>query len=99
MHWPSYYTIWNQGIATTRTVSYRFSPLRLRPGADLPEFVDFRQELTYNGQYADVDYILVKGDPGVEGARTLARFELDRAAGPWSLYRRTSAGPLSSTGP
>ncbi len=89
-HFPSYHTVWKRGPAVSRIYDYRFGAVTRRPGAPpLPAYVDFIEDLQYDGRYADVDWLLTHGDPPPTAAAEMNDFQVGRHAGAWSLYRHT----------
>ena len=88
IHFPSYYTVWRRGIATTSLVDYRFSNVRRRPGTEpLPAYSEWLGAgAAYNGRYEGADLLLVRGDPRGATALALEGRALVRKAGEWRLY-------------
>jgi hypothetical protein len=93
IHFPSYYTVWRRGIATTKLVDYRFSNVRRKGGAErLPAYMEWVGSTGgYDGRYAGVDLLLVRGEPRGPAALEVAGRELHRSEGAWKLYGRTAA--------
>jgi hypothetical protein len=85
IHFPSYYIVWEKGVATASLADFRFGTVRRAAGAiDLPHYYEWFGKLrNYNGWYRDMDYLLLRGGSAPAG------FELERTAGRWSLYART----------
>jgi hypothetical protein len=88
IHFPAYYTVWHQGIATTRIVDFRFGPVRRRASeAALPTYAEWiGRTRRYDGRYAGLEYILwrARHQPG----ETDDGFRRIRSAGRWALYAR-----------
>jgi hypothetical protein len=65
IHFPSYYIVWEKGIATASITSYRFGPIRRRVSAlRLPRYLEWiGKRGSYDGRYRDMDYLLVRGHP------------------------------------
>jgi hypothetical protein len=86
IHLPSYYIVWEKGVATASLADFRFGPVRRRTNTiELPRYLEWvGKRGNYDGRYRDMDYILIRGGSAPEG------FELERAAGAWSLYGRTA---------
>ncbi|MEO5602552.1 MAG: hypothetical protein ABIR06_16640 [Cyclobacteriaceae bacterium] len=90
IHYPNYFIIWNQGIAASKIIDYRFGVVRrVAAESELP----FYQELigenySYQPQYARVNYLLVRGSAPVKPDRNLTDFSLLRHSPPWSLYQK-----------
>jgi hypothetical protein len=89
IHFPSYYLVWEKGIATSRVAEYRFSSIRKTAGGRaIPRYLEWvGKGIAYDGRYRDMDYLLLRGGVAPEG------FELERTAGAWSLYGRTAPAP------
>ncbi|MDP8222609.1 MAG: hypothetical protein P9L99_04560 [Candidatus Lernaella stagnicola] len=86
-HFPSYFTVWRRGLALSRVVDYRFGAVRRRGDAKLlPAYVDFLEELNYDGRYTDIEWLLVRGVPPPNAG--MDRYEPVREAGAFKLYRR-----------
>jgi hypothetical protein len=85
IHFPSYYIVWEKGIATSRVAEYRFSSIRKTAGGrTIPRYIEWvGKGIAYDGRYRDLDYLLIRGGSAPEG------FALERTAGTWSLYART----------
>jgi hypothetical protein len=92
VNFPSYYITWTQGIATFRIVDIvDFAPpIRKKDGPTaMPAFVEWANLLdSYNGSYASLDYILVRGEVAQNSPRYPRSFQLEKAGGKWSLYGR-----------
>jgi hypothetical protein len=89
IHFPSYYLVWEKGIATSRVAEYRFSAIRKTAGGRaIPRYLEWvGKGIPYDGRYRDMDYLLMRGG-GAPGG-----FELERSAGKWSLYERAAPPP------
>ena len=65
IHFPSYRIVWNNGIATTSLIDYRFGSVRRDvPFSILPQYQEWAG-ITYRfipPEYKDLKYILVKGE-------------------------------------
>lgn len=90
IHFPSYYIVWERGVATANITEYRFGPVRRAGVHGLPRYLDWVGKFdNYDGRYRDMDYILMRGtEPGAGGF--LGDFKVARTAGRWSLYERTA---------
>lgn len=92
IHFPNYYITWKRGIASTCLIDYRFGNIRRKASkTSLPpyrriEWIGKRN--LYDGRYAGMDYILVRGGIPEEHKKYMANFTLKRAAGKWRLYER-----------
>ena len=98
-HYVNYYVTWNQGIAATRFIDYRFGTVRRKiDPATLPvvdEWMGSDLE-KYDGRYGKMDYILVRERDKLpeEQAKYLDQYEEVKHSGPWTLYRRSTTGPV-----
>ncbi|HEY0744549.1 MAG TPA: hypothetical protein VGD40_23945, partial [Chryseosolibacter sp.] len=68
IHFPNYFIVWNQGIAASKIIDYRFGVVR-RVAAESE--VPFYTEYIGDGykkirEYHDLDFLLVKGEPPVK---------------------------------
>jgi hypothetical protein len=92
IHFPCYYTVWRLGIATTKLVDYRFSNIRRRRGGgDLPAYLEWvGSSGGYDGRYAGLDLLLVRGEPLGATALAVKGRELLGDAGAWRLYGAAS---------
>ena len=88
IHFPSYYTVWRRGVATTKLVDYRFSNVRRRQGGEhLPGYLEWvGSRGVYDGRYAGAAFLLVRGEPLGAAALALKGRELLRDDGAWKLY-------------
>jgi hypothetical protein len=95
IHFPSYYTAWKKGIAPTTLVEYRFGAVRRRASfIELPRYLEWVGRFdNYDGRYANMDFILVRGALPPSAAPFLKGFIPLRRSGRWSLYERVPAGP------
>jgi len=105
IHFPSYYIVWEQSVATAMITDYRFGPVRRNVDRRLlPRYLEWVARLgNYDGRYRDMDYLLVRGSvQGAAASRSgapevpaeyLEGFQPVRANGAWSLYRRAAPRP------
>lgn len=86
IHFPSYYTVWNNGITVSGNVDYRFTIIRRNVSMDkLPPHIAFLRDVNkYNNEYKNVDYIIVKDDT----LRAQDGFKLEKVIGDWQLYNK-----------
>ena len=86
IHFPSYYIVWEKGVATASLADFRFGPVRRSANAiELPRYLEWiGKSGNYDGRYRDMDYLLMRGGSAPEG------FRLERTAGRWSLYGRAA---------
>lgn len=82
IHFPSYYIVWEKGVATASFADFRFGPVKRSTNAiALPRYLEWvGKRGNYDGRYRDMDRILTRGGSAPEG------FELERTAGKWALF-------------
>jgi uncharacterized membrane protein YhaH (DUF805 family) len=70
LHFPSYYIVWEKGVATANVTDYRFGPVRRARLPGLPRYLEWvGKRDNYDGRYRDMDYILMRGTaPGSAAA-------------------------------
>ena len=89
-NFPDYYTAWTGGVSATRMVDDRSFVISRKVGTDLlPEYLVWpgRGDADrYDGRYASVDYILVRGSLPVEALDMMENFRIVRQSGAWRLY-------------
>ena len=87
---PDYYTAWTNGVSTTRLADDRSFVIRRRVGTDmLPEYIGWLGKggtQQYDGRYANLDYILVRGDIPAQAQEMLKHFTVVNQRGLWRLY-------------
>ena len=87
---PDYYTAWTNGVSTTRLADDRSFVIRRRVGTDmLPEYIGWLGKggtQQYDGRYANLDYILVRGEIPVTVREVLKNFTVVNWRGAWRLY-------------
>jgi hypothetical protein len=91
LHFPSYYIVWRQGIASSTMFDYRFGTVRRQVGLQvLPVYIDWVAKLgeVRPEWYAGFDYLLVRGTIPDRVGNPLRDFKLAKDSGPWSLYER-----------
>ena len=88
IHFPSYYIVWNRGIAASKIIDYRFGVVRrVAPESSLPFYQEYIAEnYDYQAQYANIDYLLVRGSAPVRKDLNVQAFSLWREAGPWKIF-------------
>ena len=93
IHFPNYYIIWKQGVATTSIISYRFGIIRRAATQDdLPAYHDILDDESVDrNRYRDMEWLLTRGDP--EGGQDgyLVHHRRQRTQGAWSLYAKSSS--------
>jgi hypothetical protein len=90
IHFPNYFIVWNQGIAASKIIDYRFGVVR-RVASELQ--LPFYNELIGDGyrkldQYSSLEYLLVRGTAPVTPDVNLAGFSRVKQSGSWQLYQR-----------
>lgn len=90
IHFPNYFVVWNQGIAASKIIDYRFGVVR-RVAAESE--VPFYTEYIGDGykkvdDYSKLEYLLVKGAPPVATDENVVGFREWRRAGDWRLFKR-----------
>lgn len=92
IHFPGYYTVWKKGVAVTGIVGYRFGPVRRAVDLTvLPEYLEWvGSHDRYDGRYAGLDYLLVRGEPKARATGALDGFRAASSAGEWRLLERAA---------
>lgn len=89
-NFPDYYMAWKPGVSTTRLADDRSFVIRRRVGTDvLPEYIGWigkRDDNFYDGRYANLDYLLVRGEIPTEVRGMMQNFIPVRQRGAWQLY-------------
>src|SRR5690606_7187758 len=95
IHFPNYYIVWNKGVAASKIIDYRFGVVRrLAPESELPHYEEMIGErYSYQPQYSNIDYFLVRGQAPVENDMHLRGFSLWRQAEPWRIYEKSPGNP------
>jgi hypothetical protein len=90
IHFPGYYITWKKGIATTSLIGYRFGAVRRRaPLAVLPAYLEWTgRSGRYDGRYAELDYILMRGALPRGREYEIEGFAPMRSAGKWHLLKK-----------
>jgi hypothetical protein len=90
LHFPSYYIVWNKGLAASMIIDYRFGVVRrTEKGERIPVFNEwignvYREEPHYDSL---LEYQLVRGKAKVPQDRNLNNFYPFKKAGEWFLYK------------
>jgi hypothetical protein len=90
IHYPNYFVVWNQGIAASKIIDYRFGVVRrVAHESEVP----FYSEYVGDGykpisEYKKLEYLLVKGEAPVSPDQNISGFTLLRQAGPWKVYAK-----------
>lgn len=111
IHFPSYFIVWNHGLAATKIIDYRFGIVRRTSASgSIPFYHEYIGEhYSYQPQYRRVNLFLVRGEAPVTHDRHLSGCELLRMEGKWAVYgchnskrgaitRRNAADMASQTG-
>ncbi|MBD3219176.1 MAG: hypothetical protein GF310_12950 [candidate division Zixibacteria bacterium] len=89
IHFQNYRIVWNQGIASTSLIDYVFGAVKRKaPKEILPPHTPWISRMGYTGQYDEMNYLLIRGNPGVQLKRHLLHskgFELLKLEGEWAL--------------
>ncbi|MBN2120945.1 MAG: hypothetical protein JW734_07840, partial [Candidatus Omnitrophica bacterium] len=91
IHFPNYYIVWRQGIAATVITQCHFGALRLKQnGGYLPYYYEWVGiNGTFNPDYLDMDYLLVRGQmPASHRKHLKDDFIVSKREGAWSLYKK-----------
>ena len=96
IHFPNYYIVWNKGVAASKIIDYRFGVVRrAAPETELPYYEEMIGErYSYQPQYSNIDYFLVRGQAPVDNDLNLRGFSLWRKAEPWKIYKKSLQNPL-----
>jgi hypothetical protein len=88
IHFPSYFIVWQRGIATTKIIDYRFGLVRRKPGGKrLPSYQEWIGKTEGSGRlYAEMELILARGSPPARARHHFLGRLLIREAPPWRLY-------------
>lgn len=90
IHFPNYFLVWNRGIVASKIIDYRFGVVRrVAAESEVPFYTEYigdgYKKIT---EYARMEYLLVKGKPGVKDDQNVTGFSEWRKAGDWRLFRR-----------
>ncbi len=87
IHFPSYFTVWRQGVAATSIVDYRFGSIRRRPhGALLPHYKEWVGKTDGSGgRYRATEHLLVRGSLPGPAKHHIAGRALIRETAKWRL--------------
>lgn len=92
IHFPDYYIVWNKGISVTRLVDFEYGPIGRK--VDQNQFPRYKEWVgesnNYRGEYADIDYILVKGEIPEDQKQYFTNFKITKSSGDWYLCERQS---------
>ena len=90
IHFPNYFIVWKKGIAASKIIDYRFGVVRrVAPETELPFYHELIGEnYSYQEQYSNIDYLLVRGTAPVNDDLNLRNFRLWKESEPWKIYQR-----------
>lgn len=90
IHFPNYFVVWNRGIAASKIIDYRFGVVRrVASETDVPFYTEYIGDgYKKIDKYARLEYLLVKGKPGVTRDENTLGFSAWRKAGDWQLFKR-----------
>jgi hypothetical protein len=91
IHFPNYFVVWNQGIAASKIIDYRFGVVRrVAAETEVPFYTEYIGDGYKNiTDYANLEYLLVKGHPPVSNDANVSGFKEWRKTGDWRLFRRS----------
>jgi hypothetical protein len=91
IHFPGYYIVWKNGIAASKIIDYRFGVVRrVAPESKLPFYHELIGEnYSYQPQYRNIDYLLLRGVAPVPVDQNLQGFSLFKISEPWRLYKNS----------
>lgn len=90
LHFPNYFIVWNQGIAASKIIDYRFGVVRRVANESIVpfyhEYIGEDWGVRPTPQYSNLEYILVRGKGPLEKDIDLNKFKLVKEQGMWQLY-------------
>jgi len=100
-HFPSYYIVRREGIATTLMTNFRFGNVRRRASEQrLPRCLRRTADgFPYDGSYGALEYLLTAGEIPELMRSDLARFQPVVRSGRWALLANGASEPLSGLPP
>jgi hypothetical protein len=94
LHFPGYYTVWKNGLATSKAIDYRFGVIRRGPqGEVIPRYREWiGRNYSFESTYEKtLGYVLAHGKaPAQPDSNLLNKTEI-RRAGAWQLYKNNAA--------
>jgi len=90
-NFADYFVVWKQGITNTRVIDDRSFPIQRRVSKEiLPPALEWsgKNDL-YDGQYKNMDDILVRGQLSPKANEHIQGFTIIRQESPWVLYGKT----------
>lgn len=85
-----YYIVWTQGIATTRSIDERSFPVKRKVSVlELPPYLEWIGKFrNYDGRYANMDCILLRGDIPQSAQKHFNDFIAVKSSGRWTLLKK-----------
>jgi hypothetical protein len=89
-HFPNYFIVWNQGIATTRLVDYPLTYIERKVSREvLPAYSEWTTKWgRYDGRYNGLDYLLLRGDLPPADQPQLVNFKSVAQSGKWTVLTK-----------
>jgi hypothetical protein len=83
--------VWKNGIAASKIIDYRFGVVRrVAPESELPFYHELIGEnYSYQPQYRNIDYLLLRGTAPVPDDQNLHGFTLSKVSEPWRIYKNS----------
>jgi hypothetical protein len=90
IHFPNYFVVWNQGIAASKIIDYRFGVVRrVASESDVPFYTEYIGDgYKKIDAYQQLEYLLVKGNAPIAADENVSGFTLLREFTPWRVYQR-----------
>lgn len=90
IHFPNYFTVWREGVATTSLIDYRPGSIRRASARRRLPFYNawVGKHNNYDGRYRNLDYILVRGEVPAKDSAYYADFSAMRHADDWTIFRK-----------
>jgi hypothetical protein len=88
IHFPNYFLVWNQGVAASKIIDYRFGVVRrVASESEIPFYHELiGKNYKLMPEYAHLELLLVRGSPVLRDDANLSDFSLLRQTGAWKLY-------------
>lgn len=92
IHYPNYFVVWNQGVAASKIIDYRFGVVRrVALESEVPFYTEYIGDGYKNiDAYKNLEYLLVKGKAPVATDANVEGFSLLRETGDWKVYKRAT---------
>ncbi|MBU1627887.1 hypothetical protein KKB18_11005 [bacterium] len=85
-HFIDYFIVWKRGISTSEMITYDFFPVKRKVDKELLPIHFDPENDKYNGQFSNLDYILVRGEIPKDISIQLNGFKQLKSSGKWALY-------------